>query len=324
MFDSKNFKDQLFSTTPQNFETKALEVFNYQWAHNTVYRLYCDHLHIDPKKIDNVGKIPFLPIEFFKTHTIKTGKFESKKVFLSSGTTGQVRSKHHLRDIPFYHAVARRTFEERYGKLNDWEIFALLPSYLEQENSSLISMVDYFIASSQPTSRFVLNDFEIFEKSLCEKPLANRLIIGVSYALLDFGSQLKNTYPPALIMETGGMKGRRKEIVRSELHEKLKSYFAVDKIHSEYGMTELLSQAYGSKGRFTTPPWCRILIRDIHDPFSFLAPGKTGGINIIDLANVDSCAFIETKDLGIISENADFEILGRFDNTDLRGCNLLV
>lgn len=324
MFNPENFKAGLFSLNTEDFEENALQVFKYQWNYNSVYRSYCDHLHIDPEKVDNVGKIPFLPIEFFKTHQVITGKGKVEKVFMSSGTTGQNRSKHYVNNLEFYYMVAQKAFEAKYGTLKDWEILALLPSYLEQGDSSLIAMIDFFIKNSQGSSRFLLNDYESFVKSIQKKAKCKRLIIGVSYALLDFAEKFNSSCEPATIMETGGMKGRRKEITRIELHEVLKNKFGQDKIHSEYGMTELMSQAYGGDGIFFMPPWCKILIRDVNDPYTYLTKYETGGINVIDLANVNSCAFIETKDLGKSYEDAGFEVLGRFDNTDIRGCNLLI
>lgn len=324
MFDPEKFKAQLFSIDEKNFEENALAVFQYQWQHNPIYRSYCDHLHIDPKKVDFVGKIPFLPIEFFKSEKVISGDFIPEKTFKSSGTTSSSRSKHQVKQLSFYHHVAKVAFEKQYGDLAQWEILALLPSYLEQGDSSLVSMIDYFIRHSTESSRFLLSDFQTFEHSIKQTTPHKRLIIGVSYALLDFGEQLTSECHADLIMETGGMKGRRKEITRKELHEQLCHYYNQAIIHSEYGMTELLSQAYGYDGRFTMPDWCKVLIREINDPFTYLDAGKTGGINVIDLANVDSCAFLETKDLGKMHDTTQFEVLGRFDNSDIRGCNLLV
>lgn len=326
MFDLQKFESSLFSISTASFQEAALEVFCYQWQHNTVYRQFCISLHKNPSNVNQLEQIPFLPIEFFKTCEIKTGAWEVEKIFLSSGTTAQARSRHFVKSESLYHKISKYIFEERYGPLHQLEILALLPNYLEQEGSSLISMVDHFIRNAAPGSAFLLNDHETLKQRLYKKTTTQRLLIGITYALLDLAENVPASIHGCTIIETGGMKGRGRELTRPELHSVLERAFEVNSIHSEYGMTELFSQAYGSAGLFTFPQWCRVLIRDINDPFSYLSPEKTGGINVIDLANIHTCSFIETKDLGRTktSENSVFEVLGRFDNSDLRGCNLLV
>jgi len=311
-----------------SFEALALEVFQYQFEHNKVYRSFCDLLYVHPSDVKTITQIPFLPIQFFKSHKILTNTTEVQALFLSSGTTGTLRSKHYVSDISWYETSFRTSFNLSYGAIEDYIVLALLPSYQAREGSSLIYMVDDLIKQSkQQESGYYLNDLEGLAKQLLSLDKNNKkvLLIGVSYALLDLIElrqfQLNNT----IIIETGGMKGRRKELVKPALHEILKKGFGVKQIHAEYGMTELLSQAYSqADGLFKTPPWMRILIRDTEDPLSLLTYGKTGGINVIDLANINSCAFIATQDLGKVYEDKTFELLGRFDNSDIRGCNLLV
>lgn len=324
MFDPENFKQSLFFIQPSQFEGAALQLFEYQWQNNPIYRTYCTTLGKDPSNVHSVESIPFLPIAFFKTQEIKTGAWITEKIFKSSGTTGAQRSCHHVGSETFYHQIAEKAFEMQYGQLAEFEVLALLPSYLEQGDSSLISMVDYFISRSSPSSAFLLDDEKALFDKLTTQSAHRKLIIGVTYALLDLASNLPIDLSEAVIMETGGMKGRRKEMIRSEVHAELKQAFSVSEVHSEYGMTELTSQAYGVDGRFQMPPWCKVSIRDINDPFTLLKEDQTGGINVIDLANTHSCAFIETKDLGKVQLNGEFEVLGRFDNSDLRGCNLLL
>jgi hypothetical protein len=311
-----------------DFEEQALELFHLQWNQNLVYNKFCEHLQVNPDKVQTLKDIPFLPIEFFKTQEVKTGDFDPEITFLSSGTTGQTQSQHHVKNLKLYTQSFSKTFQEFYGDIENYIVLGLLPSYLEREGSSLIYMVDHFIKQSKYSeSGFYLNDLDQLSKTLrnVDASGAKVLLIGVSFALLDLVEKetfkLKNT----IIMETGGMKGRRKEMIREELHHILCRGFGVDSIHSEYGMTELLSQAY-SKGQstFECPAHMKILIRDTEDPLSYLQMGKTGGINVIDLANRDSCAFIATQDLGKQVRAKEFEILGRFDHSDIRGCNLLV
>lgn len=314
---SDEFKRSLFQINEKNFETNALAAFNFQYRECDVYQKFCEHLNKSPEKVKKVSDIPFLPIEFFKSHAIKSGKWKKSKVFKSSGTTSSSRSHHFVRDIKHYHLSAQRAFESIVGDIKKLKIVAILPSYQQQGDSSLISMVDHFISYAKAGSGYFL--YENIEKILQDDD--PKLVIGVSYALLDLAERNIPT-ANAIIMETGGMKGRKKEITRKELHHQLKNGFGVGTIWSEYGMTELFSQAYGTNGQFTFPKWAKCLIRDINDPFSFLPEGLTGGINVIDLANIDTCCFIETKDLGKVSNN-HFEVLGRFDNSDIRGCNLM-
>ena len=310
------------------FEELALQVFKFQFENNPTYRSFCDLLYKHPSDIKNIKDIPFLPIQFFKSHKILSTSKSEKIIFSSSGTTGSVTSKHHVTDISIYEKSFFNGFEHFYGDIKDYVILALLPSYLEREGSSLIYMVDCLIkASSHPESGFYLDDFEQLTKTIhaLEKKQKKTILIGVSFALLDliekFQFQLKHT----IIMETGGMKGRRKEMIRTELHDILKKGFGVNEIHSEYGMTELLSQAYSKgKGVFKTPPWMKILTRETEDELSIQSTGKTGGINIIDLSNVNSCAFIATQDLGKVNKDSSFEVIGRYDHSDIRGCNLMV
>lgn len=312
----------------EEFEKAALDLFQTQIKFNLVYRDFCNHLDIKSQDVKTLQDIPFLPIQFFKTHDVKTGDFTPEVTFLSSGTTGQVQSRHQVKDISLYQESFTKTFEHFYGSIEDYVVLGLLPSYLEREGSSLIYMVDDFINTSKfEESGFYLNELDQLSETLIhlDKSGHKILLIGVSFALLDLvekkSFQLRNT----IVMETGGMKGRRKEMIRKELHDILSKGFGVSLIHSEYGMTELLSQAY-SKGnsKFECPPHMKILIRDTEDPFHYLENGRTGGINVIDLANINSCAFIATQDLGKQIDSKAFEILGRFDQSDIRGCNLLV
>lgn len=315
-----SFKKAIFNINEKNFESYALELFSYQFKHCLPYQHYCDLLGKTPQNIKTLRQIPFLPIECFKNHAVKSEKWKEEKIFMSSGTTQTGRSRHYIKDLFFYQKVAKNAFSSHYKDLEEYRILALLPSYLEQGDSSLIAMIDDFMQHSAKGSGYYLNNYDELVEALETKDPT--LLIGVSYALLDLAEQYPSQLSNTIIMETGGMKGRRKEIIRDEFHLILKKAFQQDSIHSEYGMTELMSQAYGRNGYFKFPGWAHVYIRDINDPFSYLMDGKTGGINIIDLANVDSCAFIETKDLG--KKHQDFfEILGRFDNSDIRGCNLM-
>ena len=314
--------------TETDFEQLALKVFRFQFENNPVYRSFCDLLNIHHSDVKSIEKIPFLPIQFFKTHKVICNGFSSQTVFSSSGTTGQVTSKHYVANLELYKQSFQKGFEQFYGPIEDYTILALLPSYLEREGASLIYMVEELISRSKSKkSGFYLNDLEMLSNVLNEQENNDEktLLIGVSFALLDlvetYQFQLKNT----IVMETGGMKGRRKELIRTELHNILKKGFEVNQIHSEYGMTELLSQAYSKgNGVFECPNWMRILTRDTEDALSLLETSQTGGINIIDLANLYSCSFIATQDLGKVYPNHSFEILGRFDTSDIRGCNLMV
>ena len=312
----------------KEFNTVSLEIFNYQWTNNPIYQQFCNYLKINPKEIKSVEQIPFLPIEFFKSHSIKTGDFEEQQVFLSSGTTGMIPSKHFVKAIGLYEMSFTKAFQHFYGNIEAYCIVALLPSYLEKDGSSLVYMVEKLIQlSKHPKSGFFLKNEQKLVKTLQEliKNKQKTILIGVSFALLDIAEKYQLDLSQLIIMETGGMKGRREELTRSELHAIYKKSFNVCEIHSEYGMTELLSQAYSKgNGIFSTPNWMKILIRDINDPFSSVENNKTGGINVIDLANIHSCSFIATQDLGKKINHHEFEVLGRFDNSDIRGCNLLV
>jgi hypothetical protein len=315
-------------TSKKEFEKIALKVFRFQFDNNIVYQEFCSLLKKNKENVKSLTEIPFLPIQFFKSHEVLSSKDAIQATFTSSGTTGMQTSKHLVTDISLYEGSYRNAFSEFYGNIEDYCVLALLPSYLEREGSSLIHMVDDLIQSSNhKDSGFYLNNYEELIAKLVELDNSgqNVLLIGVTYALLDLIEmhqfRLKNT----IIMETGGMKGKRKEMIRKELHEILCQGFGVPVIHSEYGMTELLSQAYSlGNGIFECPNWMQILIRDTEDALFYVNEGKTGGINVIDLANINSCSFIATQDLGKKYPNHSFEVLGRFDNSDIRGCNLMV
>ena len=322
-------EDLIFNVSSKAaFNQAALSVFKHQFKHNSVYRSFCDLLYKHPSDVKSIEQIPFLPIQFFKSHKIITKSRLEQVTFSSSGTTRNELSKHYVSDLNIYKKSFRQCFQLFYGDIKDYTILALLPSYLERGGSSLVYMANDMIKESNQTkSGFYLNDLKALKNTLLklEKNEQKTLLIGVSYALLDLikvhDFQLNHT----IVMETGGMKGRRKELIKSELHSILKRGFGVDKIHSEYGMTELLSQAYSKgKGIFETPPWMKILTRDPEDALCIQPTTKSGGINVIDLANINSCAFIATQDLGKTHSNGTFEILGRFDESDIRGCNLMV
>jgi len=314
--------------TDNDFKICALQVFKHQFENNVVYRSFCDLLNIHPSDVREIEEIPFLPIQFFKSHEVISGKDVVQEIFASSGTTGSVTSKHSVTDMSWYKESFRKGFQQFYGNIEDYTILALLPNYLEREGSSLIYMVNDLIKKSKKSaSGFYLDDMTGLSEKLTEldKKGEKTLLIGVTFALLDLIEahqfDLKNT----IIMETGGMKGRRKELIRVELHETLCKGFGVTQIHSEYGMTELLSQGYSKgKGIFECPPWMKVLSRDTEDALTILENHKTGGLNVIDLANYNSCSFIATQDLGKVNSNGTFEVLGRFDHSDIRGCNLMV
>ncbi len=309
------------------FENLALEIFEYQFKNNEIYRSFCSLLNRKPRRINSLEQIPFLPIEFFKTKKILSDKRIPQITFSSSGTTGSSTSKHHVTDLRLYEKSFMNAFRKFYGEPSDYIFLALLPSYLERKGSSLIYMADHLIKSSkQHESGFYLDDLDSLSEKLISLDSNGKkvFLIGVSFALLNLVEKKQFNLQNTIIMETGGMKGRRKEMIREELHAHLKKGFGVDHIHSEYGMTELLSQAYSTgMGIFDCPPWMQVIIRDPEDALSLLPEGKTGGLNIIDLANINSCSFIATQDLGRI-KNEGIEILGRFDNSDVRGCNLLL
>jgi len=306
----------------------ALEIYAYQSVHNPVYNQFLTLSGQFQKSISRIEDIPFLPISFFKSHEVKTGKWASNVLFRSSGTTGAIPSVHAVRDVSFYLDNARRIFEEQYGELSTFNVFALLPGYLERSDSSLVAMASYFIKRSKsPLSGFYLNDFAALKDALEKAKESGRksLLLGVSFGLLDFAEAYPIDLSHSLIMETGGMKGRRKEIIREELHQILQTLFNVSAIHSEYGMTELFSQAYSKGGGIYMPgKTMRVLLREFNDPFALAPFGKTGLINVIDLANIDTCSFIATDDIGRLSQDHQFEVLGRYDQSDVRGCNLMV
>jgi phenylacetate-coenzyme A ligase PaaK-like adenylate-forming protein len=307
------------------FNKIAISTFNKQYSSVKVYKKYIDSRSIDVKKVRYYTEIPFLPIEFFKSFQIKPPTKRTQKIFMSSGTTNSSRSKHYVTDLKLYEKSFYEAFFRHYGNPKDWIILSLLPSYIEQGDSSLIYMVNHLMEMTDNKDSQYINIGQENLKKIINK-LSNKkvLLIGVSYALLDLSEVFNLDLSNWTIMETGGMKGRRKEIIRNELHTILKKAFKSDQIHSEYGMTELLSQAYSSKnGIFSTPPWMKVLVREVNDPFSYVKNGQTGGLNIIDLANQNSCSFIETKDLGRTINTNKFEISGRFDQSDIRGCNLL-
>jgi len=312
----------------KEFEKITLKVFRFQYDNNLVYQEFCQHLKKDKSNVKRIEDIPFLPIQFFKSHDVVSSTAPIQTTFTSSGTTGMSTSKHHVTDLSFYEESYRLAFRQFYGSIEDYVVLALLPSYLEREGSSLIHMVDDLIQlSNNSESGFYLNNHEELIQKLIrlDSDGHNVILIGVTYALLDLIEKHQFNLKNTIIMETGGMKGRRKEIIREELHEILCKGFGVSEIHSEYGMTELLSQAYSlGNGLFECPNWMQILIRDTEDALTYIPNGKTGGINVIDLANFNSCSFIATQDLGKIVANTTFEVLGRFDNSDIRGCNLMV
>jgi len=321
--------DKIFrSLTSRDFSDLALEIFRFQARNNAVYHQFIHHLNIDIATVKTLEDIPFLPIEFFKSYQVVSAKKPFDLLFESSGTTGMTRSKHFVKDKTIYEQSFVAGFKHFFGNPADYNILALLPSYLEQGNSSLVYMTKKLIELTQSNdSGFYLhNQDELAEKIVqLEQQNKKTILLGVSYALLDFAEKYQLNLKNTIVMETGGMKGRKKEMVREELHQILQKSFGIESIYSEYGMTELLSQSYSTgKGIFTTPPWQKILIRDTEDPFSYLPTGKTGGINIIDLVNIYSCSFIATQDLGKQHTNSNFEIVGRFDQSDVRGCNLLV
>ena len=363
---SETFKKKLFEVDNNSFEATAIALFKYQAKNNKIYNKYISYLGIDRESINNIYEIPFLPINFFKTQKVITGEPETTKVFISSGTTNQKKSKHYIADPEFYLKVCEASFKVFYGDVSQYIFLALLPSYLDQKDSSLVCMVDHFIGkSNSDNSGFIMdkksdliNKFVVdghVERQRNPDSVGTRtlqinkvILFGVTFALLDLVERQRNPDSvgaekyardlPArlslkqskagesdmIIMETGGMKGRRKELLREELHNKLINGFGVKYIHSEYGMTELMSQAYSKGyGKFMTPPWMSVILRDFNDPLNVNSKIKTGGINIIDLANVDSCAFIETQDLGRLNRDGNFEVLGRIDNADIRGCSLM-
>ena len=322
-------QNRIFNThTEKSFHQLSLEVFKHQFKNNKVYRSFCDLLYVHPSDVKSIEQIPFLPIQFFKSHQVISSLDEIQETFSSSGTTGSITSKHHVTDISLYENSYLEGFCHFYGDIKEYTVLALLPNYLEREGSSLVYMVDDLIQKSQkPESGFYLDNLEKLSETLIRLDNCGEkiLLIGVSFALLDLIELKQFNLNNTIIMETGGMKGRRKELIRDELHAILKKGFGVEQIHSEYGMTELLSQGYSKgNGFFDCPPWMKILTRDTEDALTIHLSGKTGGINVIDLANYNSCSFIATQDLGKVHSDNTFEIIGRFDNSDIRGCNLMV
>jgi phenylacetate-coenzyme A ligase PaaK-like adenylate-forming protein len=324
---STKFNDKIFSISSlKDFNEISLEIFHFQYHNVQIYHEYVNALSLNPTEITHCSKIPFLPIQFFKTHKVIRNDASHEIIFESSGTTGENKSHHYVSDLEIYKKSFLYCFELFYGSPFDWCILALLPGYVERNNSSLVFMVNELIKlSNNQNSGFYLNDSNTLKAALQNIKREKTLLIGVTHALLDLIESHKITIPNCTIMETGGMKGRRKEIIRSELHDQLKLGFGVNEIHAEYGMTELLSQAYSKgNGVFYSPPWMKIMIRNFNDPFEILPLNEKGGINIIDLANFNSCSFISTDDIGKLNRNDSFEVFGRFDNSDIRGCSLMV
>ncbi len=328
-----DLEQNIFAASPYNFNELALAVFNFQYQHNNIYRQYCDALHINAAAVNAITQIPFLPISFFKTHEVTATSFDAENIFESSGTTNTINSRHYVKSAALYKRSFIKTFEHFYGGVQQKCILGLLPSYLERGNSSLVFMADELIRlSNNRQSGFYLYDFEKLRNTILHNEILKQptLLIGVTYALLDFAEkypmQLRNT----IIMETGGMKGRREEMTRQEVHKYLQQQLGISLVHSEYGMTELLSQAYSKgDGIFHCPAWMKILIRDEDDPFAVTDAStlnqkpKNGCVNVIDLANLYSCSFIATEDAGRLYPGGSFEVLGRIDNSDIRGCSLL-
>jgi phenylacetate-coenzyme A ligase PaaK-like adenylate-forming protein len=329
----KDIQNRVFKLNSESnddeFNEVALAIFKYQCEHNLVYRAYILGLKVNSNDINHYSKIPFLPIEFFKTQRVVCQPPNQHTVcFTSSGTTGQIASSHYVNDVSIYKSAFNLGFELFYGKPSNYCILALLPNYLERTGSSLVYMFDDLIKTSDhPKRGFYLNNYDELIETIdyLKKNRQKTILLGVTYALLDLAEAGVELTDDFIVMETGGMKGRRKEMLKEELHQILKQAFNINSIHSEYGMTELLSQAYSHQnGLFKCSPWMKVLIRDVNDPFCYVKSGKGGGVNVIDLANINSCSFIETKDLGKVHEDGNFEILGRFDNSDLRGCNLMI
>ncbi|MCE7056761.1 acyl transferase [Algoriphagus sp. AGSA1] len=330
MQDFKSFSVRLRNLKPEEFEPLALELFQFQSQANPIYGKYLQARSIETQAVKSLDQIPFLPIRFFKDHEVISGKkADFPGYFSSSGTTGMITSRHYFWSEEWYLEHAQQLFEEEYGALKEYHVLALLPAYLERKGSSLVSMANHFIreSDSEHSGFYLYNQEELLEKmELLAGDNRKILLLGVTFALLDLAESGKKFSPPSnlLVMETGGMKGRRKEMIREEVHEVLKPFFGVDTIHSEYGMTELMSQAYSKgEGKYILPNAMRVILRDVNDPLA-VSSRSQGGINVIDLANFHSCAFIETQDLGRFDESGRLEVLGRFDNSEIRGCNLLV
>ncbi len=328
----EQWNHKVFGVNQDGFEALALEIFRFQASQNPVYKEYIQALKLDPASVSSLEQIPFLPVRFFKSHTVQTTSFEPVTIFESSGTTGSINSQHRVKDMGIYVDSFTKGFELFYGPIRDWCIIGLLPSYLERSNSSLVYMMDQLIKlSGHPQSRFYLKEYAQLSTTISELEKAKQKtwLLGVTFALLDFADYYTSVsrgpaFAHTVIIETGGMKGRREEMIRPEVHAQLQAAFQCDAIHSEYGMTELLSQAYSvGEGVFNCPPWMKILLRDEEDPFVVQRAGS-GTINIIDLANIYSCSFIATDDVGKLRPGGDFEVVGRIDGSDLRGCSLMV
>ena len=325
----KQPEEKVFAiTNEKEFPVIAFEVYQFQFENNLLYQDYCNAVGKTPQVVKKLTDIPFLPISFFKTHRIETTSFDAGLIFKSSGTTGSVTSSHYVKALSIYIKSFSEGFRKFYGDIKDYCIIGLLPSYLERGNSSLVYMVDHLIKESgHEDSGFYLNEFEKLDNTLKRLESAGQktILIGVTYALLDFGDRYSQQLSNTIIMETGGMKGKGREMTKAELYGYLKKVFGVSHVHSEYGMTELLSQAYGIDGIMTCPPWMKVFLRDETDPFNIYENSEraTGAINIIDLANLYSCSFIATEDIGRFHSDKTFEILGRMDNSDIRGCSLM-
>lgn len=332
--DRAELLSKLAEIAPERFEETALAVFRYQAVQNPLYARFLELLGRQPEDIRKLVEIPFLPVQLFKNYLVKSGHWTPETEFSSSGTTGQTPSRHLVRNLNFYLENTRRGFARAYGEPAGWCFLALLPSYLERGGSSLVAMADYFIRQScYPESGFFLNDFGRLLEVLqaCQTKAIPTVLLGVSFALLDFAERYPMRLSGVVVMETGGMKGRRREMTRAELHRTLCEAFQLREIHSEYGMTELFSQAYGSSDflneltvRFTPAPVLRAFAAEINDPFCTVPPGRTGTLNFIDLANIDTCSFIATEDLGKVYPDGRFEVIGRMDAAEMRGCNLMV
>ena len=323
---SKAFIDEIFNCDESSFHSLCLKAFDYQSKENPIYSKYASHI-LKGNKPQNIYEIPFLPIELFKTNSIICKNEKAEKTFISSGTSGE-KSKHLIADLSLYERSFLETFKKFYGEINDYCLIALLPSYQANKQSSLIYMIDRLLEINQhEKSGYYLQDYPKLSSTIedLENKRQKTILFGVTYALIDFAKKFSKKLNYTTIIETGGMKGTRKELLKEEVHNILKNSFKLKNIHSEYGMTELLSQCYSNGNNiFQSPPWMKILIRDVNDPLSIIENNKRGGINIIDLANIYSCPFIATQDLGIAFENNCFSIIGRFSNSDIRGCNLLL
>ncbi|RYF90035.1 MAG: acyl transferase [Chitinophagaceae bacterium] len=331
---ARHIEQQIFNVTPSGFEALAVEVFQFQYEHNETYRQFCQYLHIRPTDVTQLQQIPFLPIRFFKSKQVVTTSFSPEAIFESSGTTGQINSKHLVRFLSLYEDSFQQTFTHFYGDVQQYCIIGLLPSYLQKGNASLVYMVQNMIQQSRhKQSGFYLDDHKQLHDTLMKNETAGipTILIGVTYALLDFAEKYPMPLQHTIIMETGGMKGRRQELTRQEVHQILQRQFSISEVHSEYGMTELLSQGYSKgNGMYQTAPWLKILLRAADDPFEITeaSPGMTtaaaGAINVVDLANLYSCAFLATDDMGKLYPDGSFEVIGRLDNSDIRGCGLMV